>query len=64
MSRKGITYADPDHHAGAGIIGSHFAQRHLEQVYIIDDLSTGTVEKIADVKNRPLLIGHKVLALQ
>jgi UDP-glucose 4-epimerase len=34
---------------GAGFIGSHLAEKHLErgdEVYIIDDLSTGAMENI------------------
>jgi len=34
---------------GAGFIGSHLAQAHLEkgnEVYVIDDLSTGSFENI------------------
>ena len=34
---------------GAGFIGSHLAQAHLEkraEVYVIDDLSTGSMENI------------------
>ena len=38
---------------GAGFIGSHLAEAHLEQgdeVYIIDDLSTGSMENIAHIE--------------
>jgi UDP-glucose 4-epimerase len=38
---------------GAGFIGSHLAERHLErgdEVYIIDDLSTGSMENIGRIK--------------
>jgi UDP-glucose 4-epimerase len=38
---------------GAGFIGSHLAEGHLrrgDEVYIIDDLSTGSMENIARVK--------------
>jgi UDP-glucose 4-epimerase len=41
---------------GAGFIGSHLAERHLQngdEVYIIDDLSTGSMENIAHIKNHP-----------
>jgi UDP-glucose 4-epimerase len=43
---------------GAGFIGSHLAERHLErgdEVYIIDDLSTGSVENIQHFKTHPNL---------
>ncbi len=38
---------------GAGFIGSHLAERHLQrgdEVYIIDDLSTGSMENIQHIK--------------
>jgi len=38
---------------GAGFIGSHLAERHIErgdEVYIIDDLSTGSIENINHLK--------------
>src|SRR5215470_4430625 len=41
---------------GAGFIGSHLAEKHLErgdEVYIIDDLSTGAMENIAPIKEHP-----------
>ena len=41
---------------GAGFIGSHLAEKHLErgdEVYIIDDLSTGAMENIAHIKEHP-----------
>jgi UDP-glucose 4-epimerase len=41
---------------GAGFIGSHLAERHLsrgDEVYIIDDLSTGSMENIQHIKNHP-----------
>ncbi len=41
---------------GAGFIGSHLAEKHLErgdEVYIIDDLSTGSVENIQHIKTHP-----------
>ncbi|HQR32080.1 MAG TPA: GDP-mannose 4,6-dehydratase [Blastocatellia bacterium] len=39
---------------GAGFIGSHLAERHLQrgdEVYIIDDLSTGSMENIQHIKS-------------
>ena len=41
---------------GAGFIGSHLAEQHLrrgDEVYIIDDLSTGSVENIEHLKEFP-----------
>lgn len=41
---------------GAGFIGSHLAEKHLErgdEVYIIDDLSTGSIENIQFIKSHP-----------
>ena len=41
---------------GAGFIGSHLAERHLErgdEVYFIDDLSTGSIENIQFIKSHP-----------
>lgn len=41
---------------GAGFIGSHLAERCLErgnEVYIIDDLSTGGIENIQHLKSHP-----------
>jgi UDP-glucose 4-epimerase len=38
---------------GAGFIGSHLAEEHLkrgDEVYIIDDLSTGSMENIGQIK--------------
>lgn len=43
---------------GAGFIGSHLAERHLsrgDEVYIIDDLSTGAIENIEHIKDHPKL---------
>ncbi len=40
---------------GAGFIGSHLAESHLkrgDEVYIIDDLSTGSMENIEHIKNQ------------
>ena len=40
---------------GAGFIGSHLAEAYLnngDEVYIIDDLSTGSLENIAHLKSR------------
>jgi UDP-glucose 4-epimerase len=41
---------------GAGFIGSHLSERHLDlgdEVYIIDDLSTGSISNIEHIKKRP-----------
>jgi len=41
---------------GAGFIGSHLAEEHLrrgDEVYIIDDLSTGSMENIEHIKSSP-----------
>lgn len=41
---------------GAGFIGSHLADAYLErgdEVFVIDDLSTGTIENIQHLKNNP-----------
>lgn len=41
---------------GAGFIGSHLAEHLLaagEKVFVIDDLSTGSIENIAHLKNHP-----------
>ena len=41
---------------GAGFVGSHLAERHLErgdEVFIIDDLSTGSIENIEHIKKHP-----------
>ncbi len=41
---------------GAGFIGSHLADAYIErgdEIYIIDDLSTGSIENIAHLKNHP-----------
>jgi len=41
---------------GAGFIGSHLAEAHLEQgdeVYIIDDLSTGSMDNIKHLQENP-----------
>ena len=46
---------------GAGFIGSHLAEQHLErgdEVYIIDDLSTGAIENIQHIKKHPKLTYH------
>jgi len=43
---------------GAGFIGSHLAERCLnrgDEVYLIDDLSTGSIENIQHIKNHPNL---------
>jgi nucleoside-diphosphate-sugar epimerase len=41
---------------GAGFIGSHLADAYIErgdEVFVIDDLSTGTIENIHHLKNNP-----------
>lgn len=41
---------------GAGFIGSHLAEHYLDrgdEVYVIDDLSTGSLENIAHLRNDP-----------
>jgi len=41
---------------GAGFIGSHLADAYLQRgddVLVIDDLSTGTIENIRHLKNNP-----------
>ena len=41
---------------GAGFIGSHLAEALLDekhQVYVLDDLSTGSIDNIAHLKGRP-----------
>ena len=46
---------------GAGFIGSHLAERLLgrgDQVHILDDLSTGSIENIALIKGHPNLTYH------
>ncbi|HET8677424.1 MAG TPA: GDP-mannose 4,6-dehydratase [Blastocatellia bacterium] len=46
---------------GAGFIGSHLTEQLLargDEVYILDDLSTGSIENIASVKNHPNLTYH------
>ncbi|MGA2370800.1 MAG: GDP-mannose 4,6-dehydratase [Candidatus Korobacteraceae bacterium] len=46
---------------GAGFIGSHLAERHLalgDEVYIIDDLSTGSVANIQHLKVHPQFVYH------
>jgi len=46
---------------GAGFIGSHLAERHLErgdEVYVIDDLSTGSIENIQHLKGHPKFTYH------
>ena len=42
---------------GAGFIGSHLADRLLEmgeEVYAIDDLSTGSLKNVDHLQNNPL----------
>ena len=46
---------------GAGFIGSHLAERLLargDEVHILDDLSTGSIENIVLIKNHPNLTYH------
>jgi UDP-glucose 4-epimerase len=46
---------------GAGFIGSHLAERHLamgDEVYIIDDLSTGSITNIQHLKIHPQFSYH------
>jgi UDP-glucose 4-epimerase len=46
---------------GAGFIGSHLAERHLalgDEVYIIDDLSTGSISNIQHLKIHPQFTYH------
>jgi UDP-glucose 4-epimerase len=46
---------------GAGFIGSHLAESHLErgdEVYIIDDLSTGSMINIEHIKSHPKFHYH------
>ena len=41
---------------GAGFVGSHLAELLLEQgkeVFVIDDLSTGSIENIIHLKDNP-----------
>ncbi|MBI3650439.1 MAG: GDP-mannose 4,6-dehydratase [Acidobacteria bacterium] len=41
---------------GAGFIGSHLSERYLDrgdEVYIMDDLSTGSIENIQHIKEHP-----------
>jgi UDP-glucose 4-epimerase len=41
---------------GSGFIGSHLADAHIErgdEVYIIDDLSTGSIDNILHLKSHP-----------
>jgi UDP-glucose 4-epimerase len=41
---------------GAGFIGSHLSERYLErgdEVYVLDDLSTGSIENIQHIKEHP-----------
>jgi len=46
---------------GAGFIGSHLAERLLargDEVHVLDDLSTGSIENIVLIKNHPNLTYH------
>ena len=41
---------------GAGFIGSHLADAYLQrgdEVFVIDDLSTGSIRNIQHLKNQP-----------
>ena len=41
---------------GAGFIGSHLSDAYIQrgdEVYVIDDLSTGTIENIQHLKGHP-----------
>src|SRR5713101_5601578 len=46
---------------GAGFIGSHLAEQLLargDEVHLLDDLSTGSIENVAPIKNHPNLTYH------
>ena len=46
---------------GAGFIGSHLAEAHLDrgdEVYIVDDLSTGSMDNIEHIKQHPKFHYH------
>src|SRR6478609_10502858 len=49
----------PQHHlitGGAGFIGSHLAERLLangDSVFVIDDLSTGSLDNVSDLLSHP-----------
>lgn len=46
---------------GAGFIGSHLAERHLEradEVYVLDDLSTGSIDNIDRIRANPRFNYH------
>src|SRR6185369_4230138 len=46
---------------GAGFIGSHLAERHLEradEVYVLDDLSTGSINNIDHIRANPRFNYH------
>jgi len=52
---------------GAGFIGSHLAERYLErgdEVCILDDLSTGSMENIRHIKNHPKFTYHIASLMQ
>ncbi len=41
---------------GAGFVGSHLSEAFLErgdEVYVLDDLSTGSIDNISHLKDRP-----------
>jgi len=53
---KGVPYLRVLITGGAGFIGSHLADAYLQRgddVLVIDDLSTGTIENIRHLKNNP-----------
>lgn len=48
---------------GAGFIGSHLAERYVQEGYetiVVDDLSTGSMEHLKNVLNMPNFHFHKV----
>ena len=51
---------------GAGFIGSHLAEAFLEkgdEVYIIDDLSTGSMENIQPLQQDPRFAGRLFITI-
>ena len=51
---------------GAGFIGSHLAERLLErgdEVHVLDDLSTGSIENLAYAKSHSMSAGILELGL-
>jgi hypothetical protein len=61
---KGISCADPDHHAGAGIIGSHSPSGIWNRFTSLTNCLPEPLRRLRTLRIAPLLIGHKVLALQ